>query len=270
MELNLSTSSKGRKEEFERDYDTTSGKIYQKINQRPFLSAVGVVAAGWVLFQVLPFGFFLFLPDWMFKYVKLAFYAAIPSWIFARQVANRLYTVPLDIIKVVDPSDREVVKDFKWEKGKFKDKYDFVGGEPMSWINPMGVRVYKVMEIDKENREARSAWFMDKSPGEIMKFRENYEAQKIWNDEQRRWAAEMKLQLGQLKSRIRAKISNAWIGELEKVEFTDELQIADNDILPEELQDDLEEADILEDLEGPDKLAEELRSKEKEGWNYDE
>lgn len=249
-------------ERFNKDINSWQENAHYWISNRPFMSAITLILTGLAIYWVIPWGFLAILPSWIARYLKLGIYGAIPAYIFARRLVRRFYTEPIDIIEVADISNKQRTKRFAYERGKFAKEYDFEVGEPATWLNHKGLRVYQVTELDRDQKEARSDWISDMDDWKILKFREAWEAQRIWNDKQRKKAAEFELQLEQHKSKTRAAVSNSWLRNLEEIEFEDSINQSANEALPDTLQEqeDLDSPDLMEDLESPNDALDKLRS----------
>lgn len=173
----------------------------------------------------------------------LAFY---PSRIVHRRLGSKNY----DLIYVENPSDQRRAKLKQYAKGKFKDKYEFKWGRPLSWENKAGTKCYSVIELNDEENIAYCSYLGDYDQAEILAFEEAWKEQRLKNDKERRAGAEIRMKSGQIVSKMRSRISNAWLRDLQEVEHDQDMREEMESLLPDSFQEDLDlEEDLLEDLE---------------------
>jgi len=229
-----------------------------RIEQNPKLSLITGIIGSILFVLYVPSFLYRTLPDWIATGIIILFISEIPAYYSARRMFFKYSENRKDEIVVHDPSREDETRRFWMEEGKFKKDYEFEG-KPLEWTNHRGNRVFSVIELDQEEEIARGSWMTDMSPAEIVRFRENWEAQKIWNDKQRRWASKIRLRWDQMKSRARAEVTNDWIRDLEEAEMSESIRNSAEDLLPDDLSEELEDKDLLSDLDSAQDLPEARR-----------
>ena len=202
------------------------------------------------IFRLPPFSLIFYLPGWIGQIVLMVIAAQLLAFYPARIGYNLFKSVNYDIVWAVNPADKRRVKMYQMAKGRFINEYEFENGRPLSWENNAGVRCYMVIELDKDEKKAFCPWLGDLDTGEILAFEEAWKSQRLKNDKERAAGTDIKMKAGQIASKIRSRVSNAWIRDLQEIEFDDKSRKAMKDVLPGDIEEDIDiEDDLLSDLE---------------------
>jgi len=202
------------------------------------------------IFRLPPFSLIYLLPGWIGKAFLMLIASQLVAFYPARIGYNALKSVNYDLIFVVNPADRTRIKMYQMSKGQFMAKYEFKNGKPLSWENQQGINCFLVLEVDKSEKTAYCPYLGDYGPQEVLAFEEAWKAQRLKNDRQRSAGTDIKMKAGQIASKIRARVSNAWIRDLQELEFDKNSREGMADVLPDDIEEDIEiDDDLLSDLE---------------------
>jgi len=230
--------------------DNTQERVHKFVIEHKAVSSLTIVFIVAAFWKLVPFGILDFIPQAARRITVMALLANLIAWPFARWTYRKIRTLPADIIYVVNPADRQKVRKAYYLKGKFMDRFDFKYGKPLSWTNKQGLKVYQVTALDQDKNVAYCPPMGDYTPNEIMAFENAYEAQQLKNDRERRIGAQLRMKSGQIKSQIIGAVSNAWIRDLNAIEFQEHIEKETDNLLPDEIEPDTD-IDIgnLEDIE---------------------
>lgn len=218
------------------------------------------------IFRLPPFSLIFYLPGWIGEIVLMFIAAQLMAFYPARIGYNWFKSVNYDLIFAVNPADKRRVKMYQMAKGRFMNQYAFENGRPLTWENNQGIRCHLVIEVDKDEKKAYCPWLGDLDTGEILAFEEAWKQQRLKNDKERAAGTNIQMKAGQIASKIRSRVSNAWIRDLQELEFDKKSREAMGDVLPDEIQEDLDlEEDLLSDLEENADEGKTLEIVEKDG-----
>ncbi|MFB6144324.1 MAG: hypothetical protein ABEJ98_03360 [Candidatus Nanohaloarchaea archaeon] len=202
------------------------------------------------IFRLPPFSLIFLLPGWIGEAVLLFVAAQLVAFYPARVGYRAFKSANYDLIFAVNPGDKRRVKMYQFAKGLFSQQYEFRNGRPLSWENNQGINCYLVIELDRDENVAYCPWLGDLDTGEILAFEDAWEKQRLKNDEERAAGTNIRMRAGQIASKIKARVSNAWIRDLQELEFDEKSRDSMADVLPDEITEDIDvEEDLLEDLE---------------------
>lgn len=251
--------------EAKKDPETAMEKFHYFVENRTLLSGVTISGLGLtVLYLIVRYQVFSFLPGWMARSLKITLIGIFPSYIVGRRIFYRFRTIPADVIYENNPAAVKKNRKGYYLQGRFSEEFEFKMGKPLTWTNSQGLTVYSVIAVDEEEKVAWCSWLGDYSPQSVLAFEEKWKEQRMKNDAQRRAGAKIGLRTSQITNEVVSAVSNIWIRDLQATEFEEEITEAVDDVLPEDLEHEREEINVadlekLEDAATDTKLTELLR-----------
>lgn len=223
-------------------------KFYVEHKGFSWVSIGGILSL--FFFRLIPLGWLSFLPDWTGKAIVMIVLANLIAFLPSRKLHRHIRSMPVDIIQTANPAARQKRRTGHYYEGKFASEYEFKWGKPLSWTNDAGKRVYGVIEVNEEEEIAYCSYLGDYLPEDLMAFEEAWKKQRMKNDEQRRQGTKLLMKSNQIKSEVRAAVSNAWIRDLDTLEFDESINEAVDNVLPDVIEEQAKvDEDVLEDLE---------------------
>lgn len=234
--------------------ETATEHIHRFVIEHKMASGftIGLILVA-IFLRIIPIDMLLsVLPSWASKLTIMALLAQIIAFLPARWLHYRFRDSPIDIIVEGDPARNEITQLYQYYEGLFEEEFEFKHGQPIKWTNKHGINVYQVVEIDEENKVARCSWLGDLNNWELLKARQNFEQQKMWNDNLRKLGSELYLKWDEITSKVEYEVTNRWVRMLNSVKHPNELNEVLDGATPDELSQESDEISlggVLEDLD---------------------
>lgn len=222
------------------------------------ISAFGIgILLTAIITRFLPWSWLSFIPAGSRKFLILFIVAQLFLWIPMRKTYNWFRTLPVDVVVVGDLASNRITKAYYYKEGQFEEEFEFKNGSPLTW-NYQGRTYYQVVALDTDEDVAYCSWLGDLNDWEIAKFKSNYEAQRLFNDELRGVGANLSLTIEQIVNKVQHEVTNRTAIQLREARHSETVNegLGSFDILTDEEGDEMSHDEILEKFIGVENVKE--------------
>jgi len=259
MAFNIQFLDREKTEEFRDEVNTRREKAIRWARLHPRISLLTttlfVIA---LIYGLVPVGTLYFLPDFVVKQVIYALLGGVMGYYFGRGLYRRRGVPETEIVKEINLAQTPIVQRYRHLRGDFKKDMEFKHGHPIEERREDGIPVYNVIKVDFDDKVAYCSPWSDMSQAKMFETKEALRAQFLFNDELRKFGAEINMKIEQIVSQVEHDVANSFIRKLETVAHPEDIVKASKEGLPTKNLDietpELE--DILEDtgIENPQGL----------------
>lgn len=228
-----------------KDPETATEHVHKFVLEHKFISgfSVGLFLLA-IFFRVIPISWLNLLPSWAGRGVLFLFLANTIAFLPARWLYNKIQDPPIDIIYETDITAEQPIKQYYYYEGLFKENFDFKAGSPIEWISNKGITTYTVIKLEDSQNVAYCSFMGDLNDLELMRTKEMLKAQRLWNDELRKFGSQLYLKWDQIVSKIEYQATNQYLRMLNDIAHPDEITSVVEKELPRDVEEQTAEIDL--------------------------
>lgn len=224
---------KEREDKFREKAKTRKEKAMRWARIHPKISLVtGTLLVIGLIYSILPLGFLYFLPAFIVKQIIYLLIGGIVGFYVGRSLFRRYGIPKTEIVKTINMAQSPRSKRWRHLRGSFLDEFEFKHGEPVKSTREDGIPVYTVVEIDWEERIAYCSPWGDMDQAKMFETMEAIRSQFLYNDDLRKFGAEINMKMEQIVSQVEHNVANAFIRKLESVAHPEDLMEASETGIP--------------------------------------
>lgn len=252
MVLDIKMLREQKEESRRKDPSNYKQKAVRWMRIHPKVSILtGTLFLGALAYSILPLGFLFFLPDYIVKHIIYMIVGGIPGFYSGRALYRRFGRPPTEKVYKLNIADSPMIEPYWTMRGSFEQKFEFKNHKPVKEQSSDGTPIYTVLNIDHDQKVAYGPHWGDIPQAKLIESKEAIEAQFMYNDELRKFGAEMNLKFDQIVSQIEYQYANAFLRKLETVVRPEDISEASREGVPG-VDVDLETPDLDEMMKKAD------------------